>query len=58
MVVASSTSSPSTVADRSMRTKSPSSAGALDAGQRAEPGAQLVQLLVDLVVGDLDVVDA
>ena len=40
-----------------METKSPSWAGALDAGEHAEPLAHDVDLLVDLLVGDLDVVD-
>ena len=45
------------MAERSIETKSPVSRGALDTGQGAEPSAQLVELLVDVVVGDLKVVD-
>ena len=56
-VAASGTSLPSTVADRSIETKSPFCAGALDTGQRAEPGAQVLQLGVDVLVGHLDRVD-
>ena len=56
-VLASGTSSPSTVADRSMDTKSPSSTAPLDTGQGAESGPQRLQLVVDVLVADLDRVD-
>ena len=40
-----------------MTTKSPSAAGALDVDEGGEPLAQRLDLLLDVVVGDLDVVD-
>ena len=40
-------------ATRSIDTKSPVGGGTLDAGQRGEPLAQPVDLLVDVVVGDV-----
>ena len=57
MVWASSTASPSTVADRSICTKSSFAAGALHPGEGGEPGAQVLQRLVDVGFGDRHVVD-
>ena len=57
VVEPSSSTSPLSLASRSMETKSPSCGGALDAGEHAEALAHDRDLLVDLLVGDLDVVD-
>ena len=57
MTSAPSTGSPSWVALRSMTTKSPSAAGALDVVEGGEPLTQRLDLLLDVVVGELDVLD-
>ena len=57
MVEPSSSTSPFSFASRSMETKSPSCGRALDGGQHGEALAHDVDLLVDVLVGDLDVLD-
>ena len=57
MLSAVSTSSPPIVATRSSCAKSPVLAGTVDGDERAEAAAQVLELVVDVIGGDLDGVD-